>query len=925
MRILVVDDNPTNRKILRLMLEAEGHRPIEAANGVEALEKLASADVDAVISDVLMPKMDGYRFCYEVRSNVELRGIPIVIYSATYTSRADEDLATRVGADRFVRRPAPSAAILEALGDAVRSRKSVRREPPLGGLDVLKEYSDRLVLELEKKNLELESAKDLLSDAYDALRVSEKRYRDLVDQSPIGIYQTTPDGRFLSVNAAFAAMLGYASPQEVLHLRSGDTYINAPDREAVLDTFDNAERVSGLEVRLKQKDGAAIWLRVDGRAVRDFAGNVERYEVFAISISEQRKAEQALRASEERYRELVDFSPMGIFETTPGGRFLSANAAFASLLGYSSPQEVLALRAEDLYFDTSERDRVLRERDRLLHARDPSGRIQAFETRLKRKDGLPVWVRGDVRGVFDADGQIQRFDAFVVDVTEQRYALDALRASEERYRVLMDRAQDAIHVVDPNGIVLEANQAAERLTGRTKAEIVGRSFLDFVAPQEREEVGKRFEASFLRGGTQGEATRVVRPDGTTVDIEISASVIEIGGRPLVLAILRDISEQNALAEQLRLSQKMEAVGQLAGGVAHDFNNLLTAILGYSQLLGKDLREQPQQFAAIEEIRKAGERAAGLTRQLLAFSRKQMLEPKVLDLNEIVHRIHEMLSRLIGEDIEIVMNLDPALGSVRADAGQIEQVIMNLAVNARDAMPKGGRLSIETANVDLDDSYVQTHVHVQPGPYVMLAISDTGLGMDEATRQRIFEPFFTTKEKGRGTGLGLSTAYGIVKQSGGYIWVYTEPGTGTTFKIYLPRVAAPADPLPVAEPMSVSAGGKETILVVEDERSVRALVRKTLESKGYTVLEAEAGVEAVEIARTLPVNLVLTDMVLPGIGGSEIAARILEIHPDVKVLYTSGYTDDAIVRRGLLERGAAFIEKPFTPNALARRVREILDS
>jgi two-component system cell cycle sensor histidine kinase/response regulator CckA len=490
---------------------------------------------------------------------------------------------------------------------------------------------------------------------------------------------------------------------------------------------------------------------------------------------------------------------------------------------------------------------------------------------------------------------------------------------------LMDRPREAIHVVDPNGIVLEANQAAERLTGRTKPEIVGRSFLETVAPEKREEVRKRFETSLQRGGAQGEATRIVRPDGTTVDIEVSASVIEIAGAPLVLAILRDISEQNAMAEQLRLAQKMEAVGQLAGGVAHDFNNLLTAILGYSQILAPELRGNPEHFSAIEEIRKAGERAAGLTRQLLAFSRKQMLELRVLDLNEIVHHIQEMLSRLIGEDIQVVMNLDPALGTVRADAGQIEQVIMNLAVNARDAMPRGGQISLETANVELGETYAQTHVPVQPGPYVMLAVSDTGVGMDEATRERIFEPFFTTKEKGHGTGLGLSTVYGIVKQSGGYIWVYTEPGRGTAFKVYLPRVQVPAEALVVPEPAALPAVGNETILLVEDEESVRALVRKTLEARGYHVLEAADGGEAVEIARSQSVDLLLTDMVLPGMGGSEVAARIHDLHPQAKILYTSGYTDDVIVRRGLMERGAAFLEKPFTPTVLARKVREVLDS
>jgi two-component system cell cycle sensor histidine kinase/response regulator CckA len=323
-----------------------------------------------------------------------------------------------------------------------------------------------------------------------------------------------------------------------------------------------------------------------------------------------------------------------------------------------------------------------------------------------------------------------------------------------------------------------------------------------------------------------------RLDGTIVPAEATASVVEIGGKPFVVGLVRDVSERNAMAEQLRMAQKMEAVGQLAGGVAHDFNNLLTAILGYSQLLAPELRGNPEHFSAIEEIRKAGERAAGLTRQLLAFSRKQMLELRVLDLNEIVHHIQEMLSRLIGEDIQVVMNLDPALSSVRADAGQIEQVIMNLAVNARDAMPRGGQISLETANVELDETYAQTHVPVQPGPYVMLAVSDTGVGMDRETRERIFEPFFTTKEKGHGTGLGLSTVYGIVKQSGGYIWVYSEPGRGTSFKIYLPRVQAPAEALVVPEPAALPAVGNETILLVEDEESVRALVRRTLEARGY---------------------------------------------------------------------------------------------
>jgi two-component system cell cycle sensor histidine kinase/response regulator CckA len=793
MRVLIVDDNPTDRRVLSNSLEAEGHRTLEAADGIEALEILRSTQVDAVISDVLMPKMDGYRFSYEVRRSEELRGIPIVVYSATYTGPMENGFSTKAGAVHFVQRPAPTGAILEALTDAVRSGKSVERDRAAEQTEKLKEYSERLLLELEKKNLDLESARDLLSAANDALGQSEKRYRDLVDQAPIGIMQTTPDGRFLAVNAAFARMLGYDSPEQVLRLNASETYADALDRIGILEAFHRTGSVSGLEMRVKKRDGTPIWIRSDGRAVRGVDGEVERYEVF------------------------------------------------------------------------------------------------------------------------------------VVDIQDQRGAVEALKASEERYHALMEHAQDAIFVNDENGVVQEVNGAAERLVGATRAEIVGRNFLDTLPADDREQVLAEFRETLVHGRSlELREVRIQRRDGSIVPAEVTASVVEIGGKPFVVALLRDVSERNTMAEQLRLAQKMEAIGQLAGGVAHDFNNLLTVILGYSQLLAANLRDQPEDFSAIEEIRKAGESAAALTGQLLAFSRKQILEPRVLDLNKVVQHIQGMLSRLIGEDIQIVFKLDPGLGSVRADAGQIEQVVMNLAVNARDAMPKGGHLSIETANVELDDTYSQSHVPVLPGLHVMLAVSDTGVGMDEATRSRIFEPFFTTKEKGKGTGLGLATVYGIVKQSGGYIWVYTEPGRGTTFKVYLPRINVPPDPPVVPEVAERPTTGEETILLVEDEHAVRALARKMLEARGYRVLEAADGGQAVEIAGKESIDLLLTDMVLPGMGGREIAARIHVIHPSVKVLYTSGYTDDAIVRGGLMERGSAFLEKPFNPANLARKVREILD-
>jgi len=385
-------------------------------------------------------------------------------------------------------------------------------------------------------------------------------------------------------------------------------------------------------------------------------------------------------------------------------------------------------------------------------------------------------------------------------------------------------------------------------------------------------------------------------------------------------------EKTNIEQQLRQAHKMEAIGKLAGGVAHDFNNLVTIITGYSDMLLSRIGPENSTRRELEQIKKAGDRAHSLTRQLLAFSRRQMLQPKVLDLNAVVTNLEPMLQRLIGENIELVIELKPGLGQVKADPGQIEQVIMNLAINARDAMLQGGKLLLETDNIELDEAYALRHIPTQPGSYVHLAVSDTGCGMDAATQSRIFEPFFTTKEQGKGTGLGLSTVYGIVKQSGGYIWVYSEHGQGTTFKIYLPRVLAPADSVPPVTHWSSLPQGKETVLLVEDEPEVRWLVRDMLQHLGYTVLEARHGIEAqvLSIQHAGPIHLLITDVVMPQMSGREIAEQLTSEHPETKVLYMSGYTDDAVVRHGVLAAEIAFLQKPFTPEALARKVREVLD-
>jgi signal transduction histidine kinase len=415
-------------------------------------------------------------------------------------------------------------------------------------------------------------------------------------------------------------------------------------------------------------------------------------------------------------------------------------------------------------------------------------------------------------------------------------------------------------------------------------------------------------------------------------IDVSISIAPIKGRDGritgVSAIARNIEEQQRLEEQVRQSQKLEAIGRLAGGVAHDFNNLLTIISGYSELLLRRLPDptDPAQ-EIIMQIQKAGERAASLTRQLLAFSRKQVLEPKVLDLNAIVSDTEKMLGRLIGEDVELTTTLKPGLGRVEVDPGQIEQVIMNLAVNARDAMPQGGQLTIETDNIDLDEVYALNHPEVEPGRYVMLAIADTGTGMDELTKARIFEPFFTTKGPGKGTGLGLATVYGIIQQSGGHLFVYSEVEHGTTFKIYLPRVEEGAASSKGSASFSMPPRGAETLLLVEDEEAVRTITRFALESFGYTVLDAGTGREAIRLCenQTQPIHLLLSDVVMPEMGGRQLAETLRSRNLAMKVLFLSGYTDDAIVRHGVLAAETAFLQKPFTLTALAYKVREVLDS
>jgi PAS domain S-box-containing protein len=505
------------------------------------------------------------------------------------------------------------------------------------------------------------------------------------------------------------------------------------------------------------------------------------------------------------------------------------------------------------------------------------------------------------------------------------------RAEKElkRLATAVEQAGEIFMITDLKGEIQYINPAFERITGYRCVEAMGKNPRILKSGEHDEAFYKELWATLLRDEIWFGKFTNRRKDGALYEQDAVISPVrdESGKVVNYVGVMRDVTRENQLSEQLRQSQKMEAIGKLAGGVAHDFNNMLTAIDGYSELLLSGLGENSPLSADVMEIRKAGDRAAGLTRQLLAFSRMQVLQPKVIDLNDLVGNIQKMLARLIGENIELLTNPGEKLGRVKADPGQIEQVLLNLVVNARDALPKGGRITIETSNENLSGESPEKHVDVRPGPYVMLAVTDNGAGMDEKTISRIFDPFFTTKDLGKGTGLGLATVYGIVKQSGGYIWVYSEVGRGTTFKIYLPRVDEDAVEMREREASARQAGGSETILLVEDTELVRNLVLEVLTRSGYTVLEATNGGEALVLCgqRTEPIHLLLTDMMMPGMTGTELAARLLPLRPGIRVLYMSGYTEYGTIDNAGLPAGSLFIQKPFTTAALARKVREALDS
>jgi PAS domain S-box-containing protein len=820
--------------------------------------------------------------------------------------------------------------------------------------------------------------------AEEALRESEDRYRDLVEYSQYLICTHDLKGQILSVNQEGARLLGY-NQRDLLN--KNIRFLLAPDFRDEFDAYLDTIRMHGVakglmlvqtatgEKRFWEYDNTLRTEGVDAPIVRGIAHDVTdriRTEKEVKRLSQQNAIMAEIGrivSSTLNIKEVYERFAEEVRKLIPFDRIVINNIDVEKgtvINVYMAGKGIADRKVGETYrLEGSGNAEIVRRKSSLLIQTEDFTEykdrfpmlLSTFQAGFRSIMNVPLFSKGriigglllrslkpyaytekDVRLAERIGDQIAGAIANAQLFNERRQAEEALRQSEEKYRTILENIEDGYLEVDLAGNFTFVNNAQCRNLGYTCEELIGMNYRRYTDETTARKLYQTFNGVYRTGESiKVLDVEVIRKDGTKAFNEISVSLIrDSEGKPIGFrGISRDVTQRKraeeerlGLQEQLRQSQKMEAVGKLAGGVAHDFNNLLTIIKGYSELSLSELSKGNPLRENLEDIKKATDRASDLTRQLLAFSRRQMLQPEVLDLNSYVSNMDKMLRRVIGEDIELVTVLAKDLGRIKADPGQIEQVILNLAVNAKDAMLNGGKLTIETGNAKLDENDARSHIGLTAGHYVMLSVTDTGAGMAPEIKERIFEPFFTTKEKGKGTGLGLSTVYGIVQQSGGNIWVYSEPGLGTTFKIYLPRIEEDTESLRPSVVSTKPLQGSETILLVEDEEMVRKLACTVLQKYGYTVLEAPNGEEALRMVQGEnhnPIHLMVTDVVMPGMSGRQLADRLVSLRPEMRVLYMSGYIDNAIAHHGVLDPGIAYIQKPFARDDLASKVREVLDA
>lgn len=791
-----------------------------------------------------------------------------------------------------------------------------------------------------------------------AIQSSENRYRGIFESVTEGMFQTALDGHCVSANPSLARILGYSSPEELMaNLVSERLYVHPAQRMVFAERLQREDTVSDIQSEVYRKDGSIIWISENVRALRDAAGALAGYVGTIQDITASKRAEQlqsALYRIAEMTSSVSDLQEFYRAMHQIVGELMYAKNFYVALYDSAAQtlQFVYAVDEEETFPPEPQplgkglTEYVLQTGQPLLATPDifkelcRQGIVESVGTDSLDWLGVPLKSGDQTFGAvvvqtYQPSLRYTAKEKEILTFVSQHMAVamgrkrseEELRHSESRYRTLFQSAVYGMYSSTISGRFKDVNPALIAMLGYDSAEevlaldIAGDVYFDAEGPSR---LLKECEAG---GKVENLEAQWKRKDGAAITVRLSGRLIrEEDGSPRLEMIAEEITERRQLEEQLRQSQKMDAVGKLAGGVAHDFNNLLTIIKGYAELVLEGYGDSDPRRSDIEEVKKAAERAASLTRQLLAFSRQQSLDPRLLALNSIVADMEKMLHRLLGEDIRLKTHLDPRLHQVKADQGQVEQVLMNLVVNARDAMPRGGTLTITTSNLAIQESELREHVGLQPGDYVVLSVADTGIGMDAATQSRIFEPFFTTKEHGKGTGLGLSTVYGIVKQSAGSIQVRSTPGSGSVFTVFLPGFAGQveADAAPVRRE---SKGKGETVLLVEDEEGVRLLVKKILDKNDYKVLEARDGEEAILRCKLhpKPIHLLLTDIILGKMSGPQVAEHIVALRPGISVLYMSGYTHDAISRHASLAPETMLLQKPFNTETLIQKVREALQA
>ncbi|MGV8122363.1 MAG: PAS domain S-box protein [Candidatus Xenobiia bacterium LiM19] len=871
-RVLVVDDDDNYRRYISLILSRKGFLVQEACLGSEAIE-MAMAVPDIILLDVNLPDMDGYQICRVLKSDLKTRAIPVIHFTSASASSKEKATALAGGADGYLTKEAEAQEILATINVMLRLTRA------------------------EKKACD------------DAARWHET-FNALND----GICILTSAGVIVQCNTAFQYIV--KRTEEEIIGRTCHTLVHQQQRvencpfEKALVTRKRENQIMKLDKR---------WFNIIVNPVFEDSGRARHYVHVMSDITDHRLYEEMLIENKQLMQDFIDNTTSPIYMIDLEGRFMLVNKKLESILG--APQNEIVGKVREVFLPAAAAEEHRKNDLTVIKAGIPLT-IEEFNP---QPDGVHVYLSVKFP-LFNREGRMYATGGISTDITDIKKAETALRESEARYRALVDSSAEHFFMLSREGVFLASNDRVERFGLSLGSEIVGKGLAD-VFPQEltllyREKQKQVFATSspvcfehqhVSQGGHSSYHSVTLYP------IRQGGELTTIGGA------CRDITEYRQIEEQLRQAQKMEAIGRLAGGIAHDFNNKLSIIVGYAGLMRETLDSNDPLTEDVEEILKAARQSAELTAQLLAFARRQTIEPKTLNLNDSIKKSEKMLRRLVGEDITLKFNETPVLWSVKMDPMQVDQILANLAANARDAIPGSGSILIETSNTELDDSYQSIYSDIIPGEYVLLSFTDNGTGMDRETLCHIFEPFYTTKDQGKGTGLGLATVYGIVRQNGGFTHVYSEPGEGTVFRIYLPRNIGAVE---VKEELKSTKllRGRETVLVVEDDEFILKLSKRILESLGYRVIASRTPCDAIVIIEKSEeqFSLLVTDVIMPILNGKELQQRLEMIRPGFRTLFMSGYTADVMAQRGVLEMGARFLQKPFTVESLAQKIRETLD-